>query len=342
LGDLRRLERVAEAGRLPREMKTSFLSSIAEKESAAAAPVEPYAIHTLADGTADPPVRIGVLAVSPLGGGPVEHYRTLEPAEALRRYLPQVERESDIVVLLTRTTDAEIAKLAAAFPAVDVIINGSPTGHGRELARAGNTVIVESAYNAIAIGILELQWDARGRITSYQNQFMPLVPLIADSAPMLALVERSRQAYSAYKEEEARKVPPPSVPSIFAGSGACAECHEEAYRAWEKSGHARAVGVLKDSMNLYNDKCLGCHVTAFQAGRGFVNMLHTPELANVHCEACHGASTDHMKNPKEIHPGIGAMQQIRRPVPREFCLRCHTPEDSPKFDYDTYWAKIRH
>jgi hypothetical protein len=87
---------------------------------------------------------------------------------------------------------------------------------------------------------------------------------------------------------------------------------------------------------------LQCHVTGFGANRGFVNLIRTPGLVNVQCEACHSSALDHAKDPENIHPGLGIFQQSRRKVSESFCLRCHTAEQSPKFKFADYWPKIAH
>jgi len=119
---------------------------------------------------------------------------------------------------------------------------------------------------------------------------------------MVEMVNKAHAAYSAFMEKEADRVPVSTQPSIFAGADACADCHEQAYKIWKNSGHARAIKALERGANLYNDKCLPCHVTGGWVRRGFVNMRRTPELANVQCEACHDASVAHSQNPQKIHP----------------------------------------
>ena len=107
------------------------------------------------------------------------------------------------------------------------------------------------------------------------------------------------------------------------------------------SGHAHAIDTLKRTRDHFNPACLECHVTGFadQVG-GFVNILRTPELADVQCEACHGPSLKHSKNPQDFHPSPA--EHMRKRVKKEFCLRCHTPENSPVSTYETYWPKIQH
>jgi hypothetical protein len=239
-------------------------------------------------------------------------------------------------------SDAELTRLAGVFPAIDVIVNGSPSNEGREFPAVGKTQIVESAHAGVAMGMLEVEWDASGRIQKAKNVILPLPPQLGDDPTVAALSEKSRADSSAFNAELARRSPPVTVPTIFAGSGQCKECHEKAYKAWQKSGHARAIHALERTGDQFNPECVECHVTGNGVSGGYVNLLRTPNLANIHCEQCHGPSITHASKPQEAHPGIGQLQQIRRTVRKDYCLRCHTEENSPRFNFEQYWAKIAH
>jgi hypothetical protein len=343
IGDLLRLNLVARRGKLPKEKRTDYLATTVDAGSNNAFPVKPYVVQKLqaADGKTE--VNVGILGLSPASAEVSEReIKTTTAEDALRRYLPEVVAQSDLVVLMTRMPDQEISRLAHMFPVIDVIVNGSPTGEGRELPRIGNTVIVESAHEGVSLGILDLEWDAKGHLTKSKNQMIPLPPMLPDAARMITLLDKVRREMVVYAEEEARRSPPLTIPSILAGAQACKKCHEKAYRVWGKSAHARAIETLKATAQQYNGECLQCHVTGFGASRGYVNLIRTPELVNVQCEACHSPALDHSKDPENKHPGLGLFQQSRRRVSEGSCLRCHTAERSPKFRFADYWQKIAH
>jgi len=339
--DLKRLNRLAELGRLPGGMQARYLATALESLPAARFKVQPYAILGVRPQRGGDEIKVGVLSLN----GPAEAEGLVQagdPTEALRRHIPEVDSQSDIVLLLTRMPDESLYRTASLFPAVDVVVNGSSGGEGRDLGRRGNAVIVESAHAGVAVGMLEVEWDARGHITKHRNQQIPLPPAVADEPSMVELIDAARREASAFAEEEARRSPAVAAPLMYAGARACMDCHEKAYRVWEKSRHAHAIETLKKAGNHYNKECLPCHVTGFGVERGFVNMLRTPQLANIQCEACHDASKDHAADPQNVRTGIGLAQQLRHKVAKSFCLRCHTPENSPKFSYDTYWGRIAH
>lgn len=336
VADLRRLNRMMELGQLPKEMRSVYISSILEPTPDLKFPVKPYAIHSLKPNEGNQEIHVGVLAVSPPGIETMQGVKALSPEQAIERYLPEVDSKSDIVILLARETGDQLVRLARMYPGIDVIINGSLTSEGNEYPKTGNTVIVESARRGFALGTLDLEWDARGHITKYKNQLIPLAPMIPDSPQLAAITEEARQEEVKLAEEEAKKNPRLQVPLAFAGSKECMICHEKAYRAWEKSKHAQAMETLKRSHDQFSQGCVPCHVTGFGVARGYVDIVNTPGLAGVQCEACHGMSANHVKKPQTVKPGLGFK------VKHKSCMRCHAPERSPRFSFETYWAKIKH
>lgn len=339
--ELLRLNRLAELGKAPDSLLTRYVSSVVKPGSGGAFRVQPYAKFELSADEGDAKVRVGVLAVSraSAGGGTGG---LLDVDAALSRFLPEVEQDSDLVVVLARTDDRELGRIASSFPAIDVIINGNALGEGREFERTGNAVMVESAHGGVALGLLDLEWDEAGRVRRSSNQVVPLPPMIPDDPQIARIADKAHIEWLAFLEEEARKSPPLTMPTVFAGAAVCRDCHEKAYKVWEKSAHAHAIDSLEKTGDHYNTECLLCHVTGYGETRGFVNVLRTPELTGVQCEACHTAARQHSERPQQFHPGSEFGITFKRAVRKEFCLNCHTEENSPRFNHETYWAKIAH
>ncbi|HXH27711.1 MAG TPA: multiheme c-type cytochrome, partial [Candidatus Polarisedimenticolia bacterium] len=82
----------------------------------------------------------------------------------------------------------------------------------------------------------------------------------------------------------------------------------------------------------YNPQCVGCHTIGYGRPQGFVNAKATPGLIHVGCESCHGPSGQH---PDAVAKGYGAANT-------EFCVTCHTHENSPDYNPATYLPKVRH
>jgi len=90
--------------------------------------------------------------------------------------------------------------------------------------------------------------------------------------------------------------------------------------------------TLVDKNADFNPECIGCHVVGFKKKDGFADNATTPALANVQCEACHGPAGRHLENPAVPYGRAG----------KSACLPCHTRENSPSFDFNVYWPRIRH
>ena len=118
---------------------------------------------------------------------------------------------------------------------------------------------------------------------------------------------------------------------------ACRECHPKAYAIWKDSKHGHAFQVLADKGNQYNPRCLQCHTVGYMESDGYINERLTPHLKNVSCETCHG------RGGFEVRLRKGQPIPVKKLVLKSvMCTKCHTPDDSPNFDLNTYWKKIAH
>ena len=71
---------------------------------------------------------------------------------------------------------------------------------------------------------------------------------------------------------------------------------------------------------------------------GYVNQELTPDYAKVACDNCHGQGDLHNRFFRK-EPGISAEQGKLRKVD---CFVCHDEENSPEFNAEAYWEKIKH
>jgi hypothetical protein len=117
----------------------------------------------------------------------------------------------------------------------------------------------------------------------------------------------------------------------YLGVGSCKDCHVSAWAQWSNTTHARAYESLAspeasvahgspttgDEWN--NHECLPCHVTGYGQPGGHASVGLSPELWNVQCEECHGMGTLHTSKAQEVAEAT--------------CLRCHTKDMDPDFDF---------
>jgi len=120
--------------------------------------------------------------------------------------------------------------------------------------------------------------------------------------------------------------------SPYAGAEACAGCHPAAQKVWQDSKHAHAMATLQKKGKHEDPECVACHVVGAAAKGGFVSMEHSPQLANVQCEVCHGPRKAHVQSPQVKGTEKAA----------DVCTSCHNPLHSPSFDAKAYWLRIAH
>lgn len=105
--------------------------------------------------------------------------------------------------------------------------------------------------------------------------------------------------------------------ATYLGADKCKMCHAKQHATWTKMKHFKAIEALS-AEEQKNADCVKCHVTGYGQTGGFESMEKTPNLANVQCEACHGAGSLHMKAPmaekKKTINGKGID-----------CRECHSP-----------------
>lgn len=112
----------------------------------------------------------------------------------------------------------------------------------------------------------------------------------------------------------------------FAGSAACAECHENIHSTEMLTRHASALVTLQQAHQDTNPSCLPCHTVGYGLPSGFTSAAATPTLAGVQCENCHGAAANHAANPDDFaaRPRVELAAQV--------CGGCHTGSHHPTYD----------
>ncbi len=228
-------------------------------------------------------------------------------------------------ILLLQGDHAEAVRLAKAFPTLALIqfrSSGDPPDHPEHV---GNVILATSGERGKSI--VRLIWTG-SRFSGYSA--VHLGPNFKDDPAVSSI-------YNSYlgrvdKAGLLDQLPRRST-GAFGGSAACAPCHAEASRVWRGSAHAHALSTLDKRRESRDPDCVPCHVTGITSLLGYRSQAVTPQLAFVGCESCHGPGLAHVKAPKSVRMAkVGA----------ESCVSCHTPLNSPNFDFERYWPRIRH
>ena len=97
-----------------------------------------------------------------------------------------------------------------------------------------------------------------------------------------------------------------------------------------ESLHSQVRKTIRNKGQNFEPECLSCHTTGYQHKNGYSDQAPYNRLSGVQCEACHGYGTEHARDGRW------------RAQAKDSCTTCHDEENSPNFDYATYWEKIKH
>ena len=120
----------------------------------------------------------------------------------------------------------------------------------------------------------------------------------------------------------------------FAGAQVCVGCHPEASKVHLNSKHANAMATLQIKGKSEDPECVECHSLGASEPGGFVSLDKSPQFANVQCENCHGPRLAHSRDPRPSSRPDKSSADV--------CISCHNGQHSPKFEFKSYWQRIRH
>ena len=72
-----------------------------------------------------------------------------------------------------------------------------------------------------------------------------------------------------------------------------------------------------------------CHSSGFGVAGGFRTQQDTPQLAGVNCQDCHRLDVEK-----------GRCKMPAPKVAKDTCELCHTPVNSPRFDFEPYRRRV--
>lgn len=267
-------------------------------------------------------------------------WKVSDPETALKLTLPDARKKADIVVVLFSGTREPAKEMARNVPGVDVIVVGMEGSVDQTVEKVGDTAVVQSAERGRFASGLGVTLGKDNKPSAYSIRTVALDASYADDPDMAPLVKAYRD-----KQEENSKQALASRNTnarIWAGSQACASCHSQEYAQWQTTKHAHAMETLEQAEGgqpARRTDCVKCHTVAFGQPDGYNIAGPRWELRGVGCESCHGAAAAHVTARTNNTPDPTHL--VVKPS-KERCMTCHTAENSPAFDYDTYLKKVVH
>ncbi len=323
-------------------------------------------------------VKVGVTAVlgrslhetvSP--AGVTTNITLASPEDSLVPVISNLKQAgADILVLLSHGSVAEAQELAARFPEFAIVLTaGGPDDPKPEPTPVGKSWVLQTGHKGKSVGVLGIYpADTSPR---FRFELVELDNVRFRTNPAMELLMKQ---YQQRLQEEAISVSPDlvlPVPSgdTYAGAEKCGECHKQAYAKWSKSKHAAAFASLKVGRKgqeanwvsrVYDPECLACHVTGWdpqQVNRyesGYLSEAETPHLIGQQCENCHGPGAKHSELEWKFQKDLKSVDRAELLAARKAqhldlevarkntCYKCHDNDNSPHFNFDKYWAEVRH
>lgn len=262
-----------------------------------------------------------------------EGLQALPPADALLALLPQIG-DAELVVLADLDADA-MEELARAVPGIAAIVGGDVKQPSRRATAIGRTRIVHVANEGKTLG----WWPWRDETCSFEliEDTVPDHPAIRNLigtyqqtlGSMNLAIDESVGGLTALTRDDGL---------TYVGDATCMTCHQGAHQVWSESRHEHSLATLKEKGYHRDPECLRCHVTGLGLPDGYGRLGANEHLGTVSCESCHGRGSQHVAERSRAKPASGTLT----PTTPATCVRCHDSENSPHFDYATYWPKIVH
>ncbi len=235
---------------------------------------------------------------------------------------PEGSQSEKLNILLTGLSVSDAGKLKGW----DIIITSS----GEEIEephRIDDMIIVSGFPKGKRLGILTLERDGKGGF-NYVHRWQPTGNDIKEDEIARIILDDYDTKVAALLREADKPLPG----TTYTGVKECVQCHQPFMEKWKESRHSNAFASLEKVGKSADPECVSCHVVGFGEEGGFFSIELTPELANVQCEVCHGIGREHLSDYSK------SMQVVTEKV----CLKCHTEENSPEFEYPVYLEKIKH
>ncbi len=256
-----------------------------------------------------------------------------DPIKTLREVIPEVRKQAECIVVLSHLGDRPTEAMIKEIEGIDIAIVGHTFRTYNDERVVDKTVLLGAGYTGRFVGkaVLDVE-EGSGKIMAFQVDMISMDDGIASDPAVVEQVAAFKEELSAFKLEMRGKYKPTkgSDKEQFLTQRSCQKCHGDIWDTLRRHEHQSAFASLGKKGQSGNPECVVCHVTGYIYKNGYDEEPPFNRLANVQCEACHGYGTQHKRD--------GSMLKMAR----DSCVECHDKENSPDFDYATYWEKIKH
>jgi len=162
-------------------------------------------------------LKIGILGITGPRSQDTLQYRISDPGEALKQLIPTLEKEFDLIVLLSPLPVHATTALVEQFPAIRVGISADKTKGNFGPQKVGDGLIVQTANRGQYLGALSISYQnggpwrpdpsrlknsndhqqkpysGDGQFSSYRGDFLPLVQTGRGDAQIDYIVDQAKR-----------------------------------------------------------------------------------------------------------------------------------------------------
>ena len=259
-----------------------------------------------------------------------------DPAEAIAELAGALRDSVDLVVVMASIADRDAMKLARTLTGVDVLLGGHESIASAWPLMSGDVIVSRSGMRGQYFSTTRLILSPENEIIDWGGRGLLLTKQVAADNPEMAMMvadveQRARQAPRPSRQPQVPTSTSTAPDSVrFVGAEICQTCHTAQHAQWTQTLHATAYRRLILQEKAGDPTCVGCHVTGLGHRSGFVLEQRTRRMQGVQCEVCHGPASAHRRD------------GTRRNVTEQTCLKCHTHDWSPAWDFSAMRAKVVH
>jgi len=313
-------------------------------------------------------IKIGITGMTTQGYVPpdaTEMPELILPVPPLQLAVSEMlEEDVDYIVLLADATTPEIEAIVAEIPDFNLVIQGREFNASQGLVLLNltdSTDMVRIGGSGKYLGRMRMDFEPDGTMVDQE-----LISVSLDStSPTMSEVSRLmvqfkldlRDRRAEFLGDPANPFQRSQAPELidvlvgYTGDAFCSKCHIGYGMDQQVVGHTYTWTRLESEFQA-DPTCLPCHTTGYGVPTGFEDPYRDSHLRGVTCEACHGPAAEHVMEYTALDEDLDPEFMLEpenptgipfsREVPVEVCLRCHTEEWSPDFDYDTWVLRVNH